>query len=182
MKEQGFSLVELLVAMAISGTLMLGAAKLLPLLQIQNLQILAGFQLREELQQIMLTLEKAVRRAGYCNGQCGGEGLYIDAATGSCMLIKWDENSNGKWEGIDHYESEFYGYRIRNASMEMQRGVSRCEGAGWERISDPGFVVITQFTVRREKRLIKLRLAGYAVAFPSQRITIEHWVSGINLR
>lgn len=179
-KSAGFSLIEMLIAMAVSGVLMLGAMRLLPQLQQQNMQLLAQSRLEEELQQMMMTLEKAVRRAGYCNGDCGGEGWQI-ADNGQCMLVKWDENSNGRWEDSSHAESELYGYRLRNDSLEMQRGVTRCDGGGWERLSDPGLITVTGFQIERDNRTIKLRLSGYAQAFPARTVTLEQWVSGMNL-
>ncbi|WP_338577409.1 prepilin-type N-terminal cleavage/methylation domain-containing protein [Erwinia sp. E_sp_W01_1] len=68
MRQAGFSLPEMLIALAIGSVLLLGAARMLPLLQYNNLQTLMRFQLQEELQLIATTLEKAVRRAGYCKG------------------------------------------------------------------------------------------------------------------
>ena len=64
MKQTGFSLAEMLVALAISSVLLLSAARLLPVLQSNNLQTLMRFQLQEELQLMMFTLEKSVLRAG----------------------------------------------------------------------------------------------------------------------
>lgn len=180
MKNAGFSLTEMLIAMAICGVLMLGAVRLLPQLHGQNLQLLAQLRLEEELQQMMMTLEKAVRRAGYCNGQCSGDGLQI-AANGQCLLIKWDENSNGRWEESTHADSEFYGYRWRNDSIEMQRGVTSCDSSGWERLNDPRFVTVSQFQALRDNRTIKLKISGYAQAFPARTVVLEQWINGINL-
>ncbi|WP_407704439.1 prepilin peptidase-dependent protein [Winslowiella arboricola] len=179
-KMQGFSLIEMLIAMALSGVLMLGAMRLLPQLQGQNIQLMTQIHLDEELQQLMMTLEKAVRRAGYCNGQCSGEGLQI-ADSGRCILIRWDENSNGRWEEPAHAESEFYGYRLRNENLEMQRGVSSCEGSGWERLTDPQVVTLTQFYALRDNRTIKLRLGGYHPGMPARAVALEQWTDGMNL-
>ncbi|MFS2225448.1 prepilin peptidase-dependent protein [Pantoea sp. B65] len=180
MRAPGFSLIEMIIAMAIGGVLLLGAMRLLPQLQGQNRQLLAQLQLDEELQQMMMTLEKALRRAGYCHGQCGGEGLQI-AAGGQCVLIQWDENSNGRWEAPGDEESEFYGYRLRNNSLEMQRGVSSCDGGGWERLSDPQSVIVTRFQVQRDSRIIKLTLSAYTPTFPGRIQVLEQWVRGMNL-
>lgn len=179
-KEQGFSLIEMLVAMVISGVLMLGAMQLIPQLQGLNLKLLAQLQLNEELHQIMMTLEKAIHRAGYCHGQCHGEGLQIDN-NGQCILIKWDENSKGRWRESGHEKSDFYGYRLGKTSLEMQRGASHCQGGGWERISDPRVITITRFHVQRVDHIIKLILSGHASAYPSRSVTLEHWVNGMNL-
>lgn len=180
MKQAGFSLAETLVALAISSLLLLSAAKLLPALQLNNLHTLMRFQLQEELQLMMFTLEKAVLRAGYCQGECGGQGLTL-GGDGRCLLVRWDENSNGKWEGVGSSDSDYYGYRWREHSLEMQRGVDRCEGGGWEKLNDPGTVTIEDFRVTRHGDQIRLVLTAFAKAFPFIRLTAERWLTAGNL-
>lgn len=177
MKTRGFSLPEVLVAMAIGGVLMISVGRFLPLLQRESLALQQRAQLQQELQQIMMTLEKAVRRAGYCKGQCSGNGLTI-AAQGQCLLVKWDENSNGKWEAASHHESEAYGYRLRQQQIEMQRGVEHCDGNGWEKLSDPAFLRIENLQIQRNGQLVKMQLSGRA---GQQQATLESWVESENL-
>lgn len=180
MKQSGFSLVEILVALAISSVLLLSAARMLPQLQLNNLQTLLRFQLQEEVQLMMFTLEKAILRAGYCRGTCTGQALTVGAG-GHCLLVRWDENSNGKWEGVTSSESDFYGYRWRDNSLEMQRGVDRCDGSGWERQNDPTAVTIEDFRVTRVDNQLRLVITAFARAFPSVRLTAERWLTAGNL-
>lgn len=175
LEHAGFSLLEMLVAMALSAVLMMSAGRFLPLLTSENLRLLQRVQLREELQQLMQTLEKAVRRAGYCNGDCGDGALSLSA---DCLLLRWDDNSNGKWEGVAHAESDYYGFRLRQKQLETQRGVAACGATGWERLTDPAFLAIEQFSVERAGRLVKLRLVGRA---GKALETLESWVEGENL-
>lgn len=177
MKTAGFSLPEVVMAMAIGSVLMISVGRFLPLLQGENLRLQQRAQLQQELRQMMMTLEKAVRRAGYCKGQCSGSGLTV-AAQGRCLLVKWDENSNGKWEEAAHEESEAYGYRLRQQQIEMQRGVTRCDGEGWEKLSDPAFLHIETFQIQREGRLIKMQLGGRA---GREQAALESWVESENL-
>lgn len=175
MKMAGFSLLEMLIAMALSGVLMLSAGRFLPLLLRENLKMQQRVQLRQELQQMMDSLTKAVRRAGYCHGECGKNGLII--AT-DCLLLRWDENSNGKWEGVGQNESDFHGFRLRQKQLEVQRGVDSCDGTGWERLSDPAFLTIEQFDIIRQGRNVKLQLQARA---GDGREQLESWVTGENL-
>lgn len=173
--EAGFSLLEMLIAMAAGAILMLSVGRFLPLLLEQNLQLQQRVQLQLELQQIATTLQKALRRAGYCNGQCSGPALSISR---SCVLLRWDENSNGRWEGVGHSESDFYGYRLRNGQLEMQRGVNECSSSGWERLTDAGFLTVEHFHLERQESRLILQLAGRA---GRQYLALEKWIEGSNL-
>jgi prepilin peptidase dependent protein B len=176
-KAGGFSLIETLVALALSGMLMLGALRLLPQLQQQNLALQSRLLLQEELQQMLNVLEKAVRRAGYCHGNCQGAPLIVQR---DCLLVRWDENSNGRWEGPEQGESEWYGYRLRNQRLEMQRGVARCEGSGWESLSDPATLLVSELTFTRRQQQVILTLGGASLRFPGLSITLSSVVSAYN--
>ncbi|MFD1802023.1 prepilin peptidase-dependent protein [Mixta tenebrionis] len=179
LKNAGFSLAETLVALALSGVVMLGALRLLPQLQRQNLQLQSQLRLQEELQQMLNVLEKAVRRAGYCHGVCAGPSLIVGQR---CLLVRWDENSNGRWEGPEKEESEWYGYRLRSQRLEMQRGVASCEGGGWESLSDPTMLSVHTFTITRRASQVALSLGGASLAFPHASVTLHSLVSARNQR
>ncbi|MEN4696880.1 prepilin peptidase-dependent protein [Pantoea agglomerans] len=175
MKMAGFSLLEMLIALAISAVVMLSAGRFLPLLLAENAGVMQRAQLRQELQQMMATLEKAVRRAGYCHGECGSEALQIRE---NCLLLRWDENSNGKWEGVSYAESDYYGYRLRQQQLEMQRGVDQCQSAGWERLSDPAVMTLEQFSVSQQGTQVRIVLQARAGRWLE---TVESWVEADNL-
>lgn len=175
--EGGFSLLEMLIAMAISAVLMVSVGRFLPLLLEQNLCVQQRVQLQQELHQLSHTLQKALQRAGYCRGHCHGPALIL-AAAGSCILLRWDENSNGRWEEAGSSESDYYGYRLRNRQLEMQRGVDNCNGSGWERMTDPAFLTIETFRLERQGTRLILHLAGRA---GSQRVQQDVWIEGMNL-
>ncbi|MGE9551575.1 prepilin peptidase-dependent protein [Erwinia amylovora] len=180
MKQAGFTLLEMLIALAVSGVLMVSTARFLPALQVANLRMLISLQLHEELRLMMGTLEKAVRRAGYCRGQCPGVALTLNQQ-GNCLLLRWDGNSNGKWEGVENENSDFYGFRLREGNLETQRGVERCDSGGWEKLNDPATVMITAFQAVRAGPQVRLRLSGYALAFPQHPLMLESWVTAVNL-
>ncbi|NEG81568.1 prepilin peptidase-dependent protein [Pantoea agglomerans] len=175
LKMAGFSLLEMLIALAISAVVMLSAGRFLPLLLAENAGVMQRAQLRQELQQMMATLEKAVRRAGYCHGECGSEALQIRE---NCLLLRWDENSNGKWEGVSYAESDYYGYRLRQQQLEMQRGVDQCQSAGWERLSDPAVMTLEQFSVSQQGTQVRIVLQARAGRWLE---TVESWVEADNL-
>ncbi len=59
--QGGFSLLEMLIAMAIGAVLMVSVGRFLPLLLEQNLRLQQRVQLQQELQQIAGSLAKALR-------------------------------------------------------------------------------------------------------------------------
>lgn len=77
--ERGFSLLEMLIAMAISSILLLSSARFLPALQREILRNTRQLVLEDEIWQRVYTVAKHLQRAGYCRGNCVGEGLVISA-------------------------------------------------------------------------------------------------------
>lgn len=111
---------------------------------------------------------KDLRRAGFCAGQCAGRPLLIGQASGeaagSCVIVAYDIARSGQW--LDSGEDAgYFGYRLRNGGLEGQRGVSQCDGGGWERLLDYDEVRIERFHVAIERgdhgaTLARLTLAG----------------------
>lgn len=178
-KNGGFTLMEILVAMALSGILMLGALRLLPQLQRQTLQLHSQTRLQDDLQLMLNTLEKAIRRAGYCRGDCEGASLTLRQG---CLLTRWDENGNGRWEGPNREESEWYGYRLRDRRLEMLRGAESCEGGGWESLSDPAALTVNALDMTRRGTQVMLTLRGTSVLFPAASVTLRSVVEVWNQR
>lgn len=71
--ERGFSLLEVLIAMAISSMLLLGAARFLPALQREILQTTRQLLLEDEIWQRAYTVAKHLQRAGYCRETAQGK-------------------------------------------------------------------------------------------------------------
>lgn len=177
---RGFSLPEMLVTMVISSILLLGAARLLALLQQQQLQLQIKIQVREELQRVSETVAKLIRRAGYCHRQCLDPALQIQDE-GRCLLVRWDESRHGQRDTPVHSASDFYGYRLRHNSIETQKGVSRCDTPGWERLSDPQLLVVTDFRLLRDGAVFKITIMAHSTVLPSITEKRETWVRAINL-
>lgn len=180
-KIEGFSLLETLIAMLLSGILIMGIMHLISALQQQNRQLQVQIQLQEEMDQMAMVLEKAIRRSGYCYGDCQGKALLWTELPYPCLILKWDENSNGHWEGPDYLESEWYGYRVRNRSLEMRRGAENCDGGGWERYSNWQFMDLMELKFTLDKRIATLKLTGRTVVSPQKRLTVSLNIKGMNL-
>lgn len=167
-REDGFTLPEVLLAMAFGSLIAIAAAKTYPLLRLQTLALGQHYRLEVTLRQIAFGIEKDLRRAGFCAGQCTGEPLLIGnaegEAPGSCVIVVYDLNRNGRWEDTGS-DAEQFGYRLRRGALETQRGVTHCRGNGWERVFDQDDIIIEAFTVAvspgmRGKTQVALALTG----------------------
>lgn len=168
-REGGFTLPEVLLAMAFGSLIAIAAAKTYPLLRQQTLAQGQHYRLEVTLRQIAFGIEKDLRRAGFCAGQCTGKPLLIGnaegEATGNCVIVTYDLNRNGRWEDAGGSDAEQFGYRLRRGALETQRGVTHCRGNGWERVFDQDDIIIEAFTVAvtpgmRGKTQVALALTG----------------------
>ena len=146
-RQQGFSLTEVLNPTAISSLLLIGASRFLPGLQRAVLLQSGQREQEEEVWQRLFSLGKQLQRAGYCAGNCQGQGL-LTGRQGSCVIVRWDANSNGSWDNSAS-ENDSTGFRLESGALETLRGATSCEGKGWEKLTDPDRLVITHFMVRK---------------------------------
>lgn len=184
-KQNGFSLTEVLVAMAISSVLLLSAVRFLPGLQLSLQTETTQQEIEEEIGLRLSGIGKHLQRAGFCAGTCTGEAVQI-SAQGECVIVQWDENSNGRWETVPPAAAEQTGFRLNAGALETLRGATTCRGKGWERITDPDRVTVVHFNVDKTQR------AGFAPEFtlalsaafsgPQGRVfQARHSVTGYNL-
>ncbi|NIH11357.1 MAG: prepilin peptidase-dependent protein [Serratia symbiotica] len=175
--ERGFTLPEVMLALTFGSLLALAAAKTHPLLCQQSVAVGQHYRLELLLRQLAFAMEKDLRRAGFCAGQCAGRALLIDhapgEAAGSCVIVAYDINRSGQWASTGD-NAGYFGYRLRQGSLEGQRGVSHCNETGWERLLDHHEVRIELFNVvvskgNSGKILARLTLAGCSTADSSIR-------------
>lgn len=169
-RQQGFTLPEILLAMGIGSVVMLAAAGSYPAIYQQGQRLRQLFWLDHALHQVADTLEKDLRRAGFCAGAaCGRHAIRLSTAPGAgagaggCIVLAYDLNRNGRWEPAGP-EAETFGYRLVAGALETQRGVAHCGGTGWERLFDPAEVTVTGFTFTDAREtagsVLQLTLSG----------------------
>lgn len=183
--ERGFSLLEVLIAMAISSVLLLGAARFLPALQRDILRNTRYLALEDEVWQRVYTVAKHLQRAGYCRGNCAGEGVMI-AGKADCIIARWDANSNGVWETMPAKDADVIGFRLQDNVLETLRGATSCEGKGWDKMTDPAAINIEAFEVERLNvsgfaPVFTLRLRATHNADPQRVMEALYSVTGFNL-
>lgn len=184
-KQQGFSLTEVLIAMVISSVLLMTAARFLPALQRSIMLITRQQELEEELWLRINGIGKHLQRAGYCAGKCEGEALKI-GLRGECVIVQWDENSNGRWDTMPSAAAEQTGFRLNDGALETLRGATQCEGKGWEKMTDPDRLRVQRFQVQHISRAgfapaLSLTLTASVNGQRGGEVEAHHTVTGFNL-
>ena len=168
-RQNGFSLLETLLAMVIGSVLLLAAARFLPALQLGILQQMRVQLLEDELWQRIYTLSRHLQRAGYCNGHCEGEPVSIGRG-GECVIVQWDANSNGRWDTTPTNDADQTGFRLQNGVLETLRGATSCEGKGWDKWTDPAFLTIKILRIINNRFLVFSRVFPLGFAGKSKRL------------
>lgn len=89
------------------------------------------------------------------------------------MIVAYDINRSGQWTSTGG-NAGYFGYRLRQGSLEGRRGISHCNETGWERLLDHHEMRIESFNVvvskgNSGKNLARLTLAGCSTADSSIR-------------
>ncbi|KFC06166.1 prepilin peptidase-dependent protein B [Trabulsiella guamensis ATCC 49490] len=184
-KSPGFSLMEVLIAMAIGSMLLLATSRFLPALQGAVLRQTRQQALEEEVWQRVYVVAKHLQRAGYCNGSCSGEPLQLEKS-GECLIVRWDANSNGIWDTAPVTNADSTGFRLNNYALETLRGATTCAGKGWEKMTDPGVFHINNFTVTRIAHAgfapqLTVTMMASLTSDPQATVSAQYSVMGFNL-
>lgn len=174
LKQQGFSLIEVLISLIISSIVFLAIVALYPILTQQINRLYQTYHLDMVARQFLLMLEKDARRSGYCFGDCVGEALKVSEKRGeaehSCIHFIYDYNLDGKWEKAKDETSDFFIYRMHQGMLQIHRSRVDCEGKGWINLFDPKQIAVSQFTLKEvtmgEKRFLTVFLSLFPRAYP----------------
>ncbi|WP_228398212.1 prepilin peptidase-dependent protein [Limnobaculum xujianqingii] len=153
--QRGFSLAEMLMAMLIGSMMIVSVAAMYPALQRQSLTLYRLYRLEQSMQQVLMTIAKDLRRAGFLfkdGKERVSEAVSISqhsqSAVGSCIIVRYDLNHNGVIDPVDSTAAEHFAYRWLNNSIEQHRSAKDCHGNGWEKLLDPAEIVITHFSAQ----------------------------------
>lgn len=180
-RQQGFTLIEVLVALALSSLLLLGTLRFFPALQRNVLHEYHSASAHESVWQLAYRIGKHLQRAGYCRSTCMTPSLQIESG-GSQVMIQWQvPDPRDITGGIN----ERTGYRLHQGNLQILKGVKEFTGEQWEKISDPEHMTVTHFSVTPLLRsagpplLIIHLVARHKQA--SSLIRVRHVVRGENL-
>lgn len=153
-KQRGFTLIEMLVAMAISSLICVAVMSSIPSIFKEAYRAYFQYQLNREVWQILLNMEKDFRRIGYCSdSDCAGEPIAISAKSlsegrNTCIIFAYDQDLSGKWVDVKSKttETDFFGYRLNNGKLESNRNVRDCRGTRWQSLFDAKLVTVKKLS------------------------------------
>jgi prepilin peptidase dependent protein B len=164
-RQQGASLVELMIAM------LLGLASLSMLASVTgygigtNANLLSQSRLTEEMRAALFLIKRDIRRAGI-NGNALARvqdpvanpsnfansiilGAYPGEVADSCILFSYDSDLDGQLDVVGTNEN--YGFRLKDGAIEVRQGGATCEEDGWQDLTDSQVVEITGLTFSLEQ-------------------------------
>lgn len=179
--QSGFSLAETLCALAVVSVVLLSAMGLLPMIYRQCHGGILHLRLARHLDHSLLRIEKDLRRAGSCFPHCGGRAVIIAQRRGerphSCLLVTYAFSPSSDTVPVN----ETFGYRLRRGALEMQRGVTHCNGPGWVNMHDPRLWVINRLRFEPvADNAYRVTLTGAARGEPGIRYRTSRIVAGRN--
>jgi len=220
-KYAGFSLVEMMIASAVGLMLLAGLTFIFTHSVKANTDTLKSAHLHQELRAITDIMTQDIRRsgywtnaicsvnanilaagttAGYCAGIAGQAnpfGMIIINHDNTCIMYSYDATPNGILDTAPNpgnIPDEQFGFRLNGGAVEMRQAGADCDAGGWQDISDPKSITITQLqfnssdskfvdintnTGRLVTRHIDIVLQGQLKNDPSIQRTVT---SGIRVR
>ncbi|EPO2451662.1 prepilin peptidase-dependent protein [Providencia rettgeri] len=177
-KQQGFTLIEMLMAMAISSIVCVSAMSAIPTLFKQTYRSYIQYQIDRDIRQTLINMEKDFRRIGYCSSlNCGKEPLKIASkalsqGNNSCIIFAYDQDLSGNWENIKSksIDSDYFGYRLNNEKLETNRNVRDCNGIRWQSLFDEKLIKVKKlvFNWRENVQLLEMEISLRTELLPNQ--------------
>lgn len=167
----GFSLVELLVGLAVGLIAISGALSIVITTLASSNTTLGATRLNEDLSAAMQVLVNDVRRAGYWGTTNDSIFDYdtpsMTRASANCLLYAYDEDADSTLDS-----TEYFGFRLSNGTVEMRtRGDSLTDCADsdnrWESLTDPDIITVTAFTFTDSSQCVDSKSVDAACGDPS---------------
>lgn len=172
--QDGFTLVELLVALLISAILITGLVSIYFSVVQHGGRILNANRLYEQMSAAMELMSGDIRRAGYWSQassdyqQGTNSNPFMAPSTrlsvngsNDCILLTFDNNGDGVLSSVNSgTDDEHYGYRLSGNAVQARptSAAFNCTAASsaWENITDPKILTITGLTFTVTQKTVNL--------------------------
>lgn len=198
MSAKGFSLVELLVAMAAGLLLIAGFSSLFVALLTSQHKAMQQSRLNQEIQGLMEMISRDIAQSGYdghalrrlaitpsinspfafAGEQDFGQPSSAEAGQFHCLKLRYDSNNNGE---LDEAEQIVYSYDKQTKAIKKAQGLVEC-GQG-SRISTDNTIAIEVFNFQplvlngTGRQGVSLAMGAHLKALPSLTIALSHTVA-----
>lgn len=156
--QSGGLLSEFLLTMLLTAGLMAAFGQYLFNVVRTQHQMQQQTQLRNEVLQLLIQLQKAIRRSGFCaTTSCTGSPISIVA--GSCLLLRWDKPKITAIGSGVHPYNQGISFRLAHQQIQARSGVfNHCRGLGWENLTNPQLAKITLFRLSSTGKAITIKI------------------------
>ncbi len=199
--QQGFSLVELMIALMLGLVLVGGAVSVLGGTLRSNADLVRMARLEEQLDGLMGLMLRDLRRAGgtskpYLALSGGASPFGLDApsaypgeSANSCLTLSYDLNRDGLLTTAAANDERF-GYRLKDKMVQIRASGLTCNAnnaPGWENAADASelevttlsFTVATNSVADMDTRRVTVMLAGRMKSDPT---TARSFVRTVRVR
>ncbi|RKS87072.1 prepilin peptidase dependent protein B [Orbus hercynius] len=187
MLRRGFSLLEMLLALALTSFIMLSIVAFYPKFHMGMMNIYQQNRLEQLTEQALSGLFKDLKRAGFIASS--PKDIKQPAITinpsGDCIIIRYDSTISGIWR--DHtnlgQRSDVFAYRYYQHNLSAQNGATHCGKAvtRWEKLFDPNEVAVLQFEAKQYRSSTKVTILVGLIRFPSIKYQATYYVRNYNV-
>lgn len=146
-KQKGFSLIELMISMAVGLVLTSGVISMFTGSLKNTNEFVSLTKLDQDLQGVMELIASEIRRTGYDgDSTVGGDTDFgVDSnSTSSCILYSYDDDNSGNVGQLD--SNEKYGIRLTNKVVYFGTSVTNCSAGSWNAVNDVNTIEISDLT------------------------------------
>jgi len=149
---KGFTLLELMIVLAISAGIALGVVNLMVTNTTAGNNVVETVHLNQQMRTLMEIMSSEIRKSGYWGAAAtAGDaapnpfGLTTVDSNPACIMFTFDDETAN---GILEPATETHGFRLNNQTVERHDSGGGCSSAGsWTALSDPNEVEITTMTL-----------------------------------
>lgn len=157
-KQSGFSLVEIIVSMAVGSVLVAGVTTVYVDAIKNSADNVASIRLEQDLQAIVQLISQEMRRAGYDGDSVNGgdTDFGITENTATCIRYNYDMGNppNGTLS-----PSENFAFRLVDNAVQFGTNVTSCDDneASWTNVNKTDNVIITAFALNLTELCVNLK-------------------------
>ena len=185
LRQKALTLVELMIALLITAVVIAAVLGVYSAVVKHGRATVEQGHLENELQRVVRTLARDVRRAGYWSGAAtSATNPYMQAGTditvngsNDCILLTYDHNDDGTLPAVSSgTDDERYGFRLSGGAIQFRQNSAAfdCAAAAnaWTNLTNPNIITVTTFSVTlNEDAVSSMIVRSVAVSITGQLVS-----------